>query len=357
MSRLYILGGKQRNPELRETEEWRWYESAIIAEVDTTDGDIQTRVEYRTPAAACAGDDASINFHAGILVANELYTCTRTEVLCYSVPDFSLIRYLSLPCFNDLHHVTRASDGNLLIANTGLEMVLKITAHGRVLAQWSALGGDPWARFSPAIDYRRVASTKPHASHPNFVFELDGEIWATRFHQRDAVCLNRPHRRIDLAGEFPHDGLIVGPRIYFTAVDGKIVIVDRESLRLQGVVDLRAIQDRDGVKLPAWCRGILPVDDRRIWVGFTRIRKTKFQENVRWLKQTFREGTIAKPTHIALFDVQENKCLQEIDLERHGINAVYGILPATAVNSNYTSIESTVSYPGVSSEIDTGLKF
>jgi len=182
-------------------------------------------------------------------------------VLIYQLPDFQQIGYISLPCFNDVHHVTPASDGNLLVVSTGLEMVVKVSPRGEVLAEWNVLGEDPWARFSRAIDYRKVETTKPHVSHPNFVFELDGEVWVTRFHQHDAVSLNGTKRRIEIAGEGVHDGLAWGERLLFTAVDGKIVAVDGHSLQVEMVVDLRQIQDRDQLVLPAWCRGLLPVDE------------------------------------------------------------------------------------------------
>jgi len=364
MSKLYILGGRQRNPGFKEPgplDEWSLYEAALIVELDTETLRLRTCVEYQSPPQVLAGSKPSAHFHGGVLIGKSLYTCTKTEVMCYALPEFSRVCYLSLPCFNDLHHVTVSSDGNLLVANTGLEMVLKLTPQGKILAAWNVLGGDAWETFSRDVDYRKVASTKPHKSHPNFVFELDGEIWVTRFHQRDAVSLNGSHRRMDLAGEFPHDGLIVGDLIYFTAVDGKIVIVSRTTLRVQEVVDLRAIQDGDGVKLPAWCRGILPLDERKVWVGFSRIRKTKFQENVRWVKRTLGEGTLAKPTHIALFDISQSTCLQEIELESYGINAVYGIFAGDREHNAYSSVPQNsafnpLPYYGVNGEIDTGVK-
>ena len=37
--------------------------------------------------------------------------------------------------------------------------------------------------------------------------------------------------------------------------------------------------------------------------------KTKFKKNVLWIKHAFRE--LARPTHIALYDITERKCLQE----------------------------------------------
>ncbi len=330
MCKLYILGGRQRQALLRDpVKEWHWYEAALILELDTESGEARVCVEYETPLEARASGKASSNFHSGALIGNILYTCTTTEVFAFRLPTFERLLYISLPCFNDLHHVTPTTDGNLLIVNTGLDMVVKVTAQGEILSEYSVVDEDPWTRFSRSIDYRKVETTKPHKAHPNFVFEVDGEIWVTRFNQRDAITLSGPRRRINIAVEKPHDGLVRGERILFTTVDGKIVIVNRRTFEVQDLVDLRQIQDHDGQVLPAWCRGLLPLDQDKIWVGFTRIRKTLFRENVRWVKTILREGTVVKPTNVALFDISQKRCLKEFDLEPFGINTVFGIFPAS----------------------------
>jgi hypothetical protein len=244
------------------------------------------------------------------------------------LPEFKQVGYISLPCFNDVHHVVPTPDGNLLVVSTGLDLVVKVSLEGKVLAEWSAVAEDTWKRFSRDIDYRRVESTKPHKAHPNFVFDLDGELWATRFNQRDAVALNDSGKRIEIAVEKPHDGVVCGDRIYFTVVDGKIVIVNRHSLAVEQMINLQEISREDEQVLPAWCRGLLPVDERRIWVGFTRIRTTQFTENIRWIKTALHQGTLEKPTHIALYDIVEKRRLQQVELEPYGMNTVFGILPA-----------------------------
>src|SRR5208283_1767751 len=145
MDTLYVLGGRQRKPGLKETtyeNEWSMYNAAIILEVDTNSGVARTCVEYQSPPEARAGDRPGAHFHCGALVGNTLYTCTTTEVLIYRVPDFKQIGYVSLPCFNDLHHVTPTADGNLLVVSTGLDMVVKITPQGRVLEYWNVLKED-----------------------------------------------------------------------------------------------------------------------------------------------------------------------------------------------------------------------
>ena len=330
MPKLYVLGGTQRKSLLKNpTEEWHWYENALILEVDTDTGQVRTRVQYKTPPEARASEKSSINFHAATLLGNTLYTCTTTEVLIFRVPDFEQVGYVSLPHFNDVHHVAPSPDGNLLVVSTGLDMVVKCTLKGEVLEEFNVLGENPWERFSRTVDYRKVETTKPHGSHPNFVFELNGELWVTRFNQRDAISLNGSGGRINIATEKPHDGVLHGDSIYFTTVDGKLIIVNRNNLQVDEIVDLRKISDGAQQILPAWCRGLLPVDENKFWIGFTRIRKTQFKENVRWVKTIINEGTVMKPTHIALYDLTNRSCLKEIDLESHDMNGIYGIIAAS----------------------------
>jgi len=187
MGGLYLLGARQRRLLLKPEEEWNLYESALILRLDPESGEVGTCVEYKSPPEARAHDRSSKMFKSGTLVGNILYTCTSTEVLIFELPEFKRIGYVSLPSFNDLHHVTPTSDGNLLVASTGLDMVIKFTPQGKTLAEWCVLDEEPWSRFSRTVDYRKVDSTKPHQSHPNYVFELDGEIWATR------LCQARRH--------------------------------------------------------------------------------------------------------------------------------------------------------------------
>jgi hypothetical protein len=328
MAGLYLLGGRQRKLLLKSEQEWNLYESALILHLDTETGKVRTCVEYQSPASARANDNSSVVFKSGTLIGNTLYSCTSTEVLIFKLPQFERVGYVSLPCFNDVHHVTPSVDGNLIAASTGLDMVIKFNTAGEVLAEWCVLEEVPWSRFSSTVDYRKVESTKPHLSHPNFVFQLEEELWVTRLRQRDAVCLNKPApnkagKRIDIGVQSPHDGLVSGNRIYFTTVDGRIVTVDRHTLQVSSITDLKEISNRN--TLLGWCRGLLPVDDHTIWVGFTRVRKTKIAENVLWVRSVFREGMTEAPTHIALYDTARGRSLQEFDLEPHGINIIFSI--------------------------------
>jgi hypothetical protein len=324
MSCLYVVGGKQRRFLLKEEEEWNRYETALILKLDARSGNVQTCVEYTSPMDARPHEHTACLFKSGTLVGDVLYTCTNTEVLVFRLPAFEQLNYISLPFFNDLHHVTPCPDGTLLVVCTGLDMVVRITPEGRVIEEWNVLGGAPWQRFSRDIDYRKIASTKPHYSHPNFAFQIGGNIWVTRLHQRDAVCLTDPRKRIEIALELPHDGVIRGKNIYFTLVDGRVALANTDTLAIDRVIDLKTIDDPNA--LLGWCRGVLPVDDDRLWVGFSRVRKTRFHENVLWVKRVFREGMLEKPTHISLYDIRHQR-LQEFNLEQHGMNIIYSIFP------------------------------
>jgi hypothetical protein len=329
---LYITGGRQKKRLFKTEEEHFAYEQALIVEVDPATMTSSTRVSYESPAEARANEDSSILFKGGALKGKKLFVCTATEVLIFDLPQFRITGYVSLPCFNDLHHVCPKRDGNLLVASTGLDMVVECTLKGEVVQLWNVLGGKPWERFSPTTDYRKIPSTKPHLVHPNYIFELEDNMWVTRHYQRDAISLTGPNRRISIGVgvEKPHDGVLFGDRIVFTTVDGTLALVSRNTLRVEEIIDLKTI-DNEEKALLGWCRGLMVVDQDRIWVGFTRVRKTKFVENINWVKHTFQD--VEMPTHIALYDIAAKRCLRVIDLEKHGLNLVFSILPAGCEHS------------------------
>ena len=318
---LYVVGGQQHSlrPLHAGTQPWYRYRNGIVLEVQPSTRSVRRMFEYVSPQSVVPQEGAVALFKSGTLVDDVLYLCTPTEVMSYQVPSFERLRYLSLPQFNDVHHVRPTPAGSLLVANTGLDMVIDVTWEGEVLREWDVLGGKPWERFSRSIDYRTVASTKPHRSHPNFVFYIGSDVWVTRFEQKDAVCLTTPGRRIDIGLERVHDGVPHGNHVYFTTVDGKLVIVEQGSWKVERVWDLR--RSRGSGDLTGWCRGLL-IDGEKIWIGFSRLRPTKFRENVSWIASGFRRFL---PTHIACYDLATGQCHEVIDLEPHGLNAVFSL--------------------------------
>ena len=324
MADLYVVGGQQRRLRPLHTGnlDWRGYQKGLILQVNPHTGVSQVCVEYTSPPDVCAADDPEILFQASAIQDGKFYTCTPTEVLIYALPTFEQVGYISLPCFNDVHHVQPTPTGNLLVANAGLDMLMELTPTGEECHVWNVLGEDPWGRFSQDVDYRRVPSLKPHQAHPNYVFYLDHEIWVTRFRQSDTVCLNQPEKRIQISNDRIHDGLVHNGRIYFTTVSGSIVVANPETLQVEDVIDLSEMGPAG--TLLGWCRG-LHFDGDKLWVGFSRIRPTQTRENVTWLLRGFKK---VQGTHVACYDLKRRQCVADIDLEQAGLNAVFGIFPA-----------------------------
>jgi hypothetical protein len=319
---FYVVGGRQRAPRsvLEQEEEWQGYDQGLILRVEPEREEVSTVFTHVSPPDV-VGEDGAVSFQASTLHDGRLYTCTETEVMVYALPGFERLEYVSLPCFNDVHHVRRSLRGNFLVANAGLEMIVEVTPQGKIVEALSTLGENPWARWDRRTDYRKL-NMKPHRAHPNYVFYLGDEVWATRFEQGDAISVSPEGRRVDVSSERIHDGVLHEGRLYFTTVDGKIVIVDADSLERLETIDLTSFHD-DRMLL-GWCRGIL-VDGDRLWVGFSRIRPTRFRANVAWAARGFRHS---KPTHIACYDLARRECLTETELESAGMSALYSILPA-----------------------------
>jgi hypothetical protein len=324
MDRLYVVGGQQREGRpLLATTNWYEYHKGLVLEVGVDSAEASVCLEYVSPPEVRAEGEPPILFKCATLEGDRLYLCTHSEILIFEVPSFERVGYITLPCFNDVHHVRPTPEGTLIAANTGLDCVLEVTLDGKVVREWGVLGQDPWERFSRDIDYRKVPSTKPHQAHPNYTFFLDGELWVSRFEQKDAVSLTNPHRRIEIGVERIHDGVVHGDFIYFSSVKGDIAIVSKTSLKLEQIVELPRFHP-EGTLL-GWCRGLMIDKDGHAWVGFSHIRPTKFRENIGWVAHGFRR---AMPSNVACYDLENGVCLRQVDVERHGLDAVFSVFPA-----------------------------
>lgn len=323
MTLLYAVGGRQKPGVTDRVEEWHQYGAGVVVSLDVDSGRIESLVEYVSPPEVCAaGDDPSIVFKTATLSDGKLYTPTQTEVLVYDLPSFTRSRYVSLPCFNDVHHVRPGPNGTLLVANTGLDNVVEIGADDKVAREWSATDEDTWVRFSRDVDYRKVVSTKPHRAHPNHVFFMGGELWVTRCDERDIRCLTADLPSVSISEKYIHDGLVYGDRVYFTAVNGEIVIVDANELVVRRRIDM----NRAGEPPLGWCRGIEVIDDHHVVVAFSRLRPTKWEHNVRWVKRRLGgRGVGLLPTRLAMVELTTERIVWESDLEEGGMNVVFSV--------------------------------
>ena len=319
MDKICIGGGQFRSTVFRELNEWESCKQAMFIELDPATRTSRSYVEYVSPQETCPDDLPAILFKSATLRDNRLYACTSTEVLIYEVPSFRQITYISLPFFNDLHHVYPTPQGTLLVMVTGLDIVAEVSLEGELLRHWDVMGEDTWSIFSKDIDYRKVPTTKPHRAHANHIFQVEDEIWVTRFHQRDAISLTSPGRRIEIAIQRPHDGFLFNGSLYFTTVDGHVLLANPKTLQLERVIDLNKFSGQ-GDETLGWCRGLLPLDERFLWVGFSRVRPTKFRENLNWIRQL---GQSHRGSHVALYDLERETCIEDIETEPHGVGVIF----------------------------------
>ena len=319
---IWVVGGEQKLTFLDQNE-WNKFRAAVVVRADPATGELARVLEYQSPPEHVPDDRPSHVFKAATVEGDSMWLCTQTEVLECGLPGFEIRRVISLPCFNDLHHVAPGPDGTLFVAVTGLDAVAEVTREGELLRLTDVLGGDVWQRFDRNTDYRKIPTTKPHRSHPNYIFFLDGRPWVTRFEQRDAVAVdpsgNSHGGPFSVGIQGIHDGHVVGNRLIFTAVDGHVVIFDLRT------GEKRILDLNDGEQPLGWCRGLLTDGEaRQGWVGFSRIRHTKLRQNLSWVRHGFREQP-RLPTRISLYDLERGALLRQIDLEPANLNAVFSI--------------------------------
>ena len=334
---LLVVGGRQRKKGV-DSDGWGAYDQAVIVSIDSQTLKAETVVEYRTPPENCADGLPSVVFKAGDLSGDSrrLLVCTETELIEFDTDDWKQTFYYSHPWCNDVHHVCYFQGEKLLVANTGLDQVVMIQRNedqnelSEVVNQWSSHSGETWEKFDRSVDYRKVASTKPHVSHPNFVFSHRDSVFVTRFGEKDAKCLTEEGRDIGIAIGNPHDGIVREASVTFTTTNGHLFSCDLETGENLKDVDLNVFATSN--ESLGWCRGLCFPNPREAWVGFSRIRPTWFRMNLSWIKRGLKpKGSFgARPTRIARYDLEREALIDEIELEDAGLHAVFGIYRVAA---------------------------
>jgi hypothetical protein len=221
----------------------------------------------------------------------------------------------------------------LYVTSTGLDLVAVLSKQDGALRELMHTDGRPvWHRFSPDVDYRQVYSTRPHDCHPNYVFWLDGKPWVTRCTQEDAVALHDTRQSIDLSlGKRPisvHDGIVRGDHVYFTLVDGTIVVANRHDTSAPVEhVDLPSFAGYGGLR--GWCRGLCFVG-KTLYVGFSRLRRTRSQNKLAWIQRALGRETPIEDCSVLAVDLAERRILRDYRIPAHMLDAVYGILEPPA---------------------------
>ena len=83
-----------------------------------------------------------------------------------------------------------------------------------------------------------------------------------------------------------------------------MVVANSKTLQVKKVYDLTQLGGSAG-EIRGWCRGVMPVDERFLWVGYTRVRPTKFRENLSWIKSAGTYEQIYRPSHLSLYDLDQ----------------------------------------------------
>jgi hypothetical protein len=324
---MLIVGGQQKKAFSAPNEEHTRFAKAVCASYPFRSCNGELLISHVTPDhLAAPTEDRSVLFKSASISDGQLLACTQTEILAYSLNSYELQNTISLPHFNDVHHVIKTVSGSYLVACTGLDMVFELDpTTGQKIREWDTLKRSVWTKHNEDKDYRLVLTTKPHDSHPNFVFQYKDEYWVTRFEQRDAICLNND-RRIDIGIEKPHDGHILGKNVYFTTVDGHVVIANMETTEIVDVIDLH--ECKNAGTATGWARGLKLIDEDRVIVGFSTLRVTKFRENVRWIKRRLGKLDQGKPepTHVAMYDLKKRELIWRAHLTNPQIDVVFSVL-------------------------------
>jgi outer membrane protein assembly factor BamB len=215
-----------------------------------------------------------------------------------------------LPCFNDLHHVVTHENKDYIV-NTGLDSVVEVVDKVDT-KQFSTLQFSQTSKYQPNIDYRQIATTKPHLTHPNFGFVLNNKLWATRCDTMDAICLEDDSLRIDIGHNLVHDGVLYKGSIYFTNVDGQVQVFDADTRKLKLTSNLNHFIPN----INGWCRGVLPISTNLVVVGFSKNRSSK--------KLKVANGSYGK---IILIDILKHRKIWEVNTSEMGLDAIFSILP------------------------------
>jgi hypothetical protein len=325
MKRLLVSGGRERENWF-ELGDGKAYDAAKLHRIDLENGGTEELLSIESVGENYPKTHPNIQFTSGCTEGSFLWLPTDTEVRLYQYPSLDLVKVLTFPFFHNIHSVTRVDD-LLVVTSTGLDLVALLDAkEGTVLDLVNVEGKPVWHRHSRDVDYRLVHSTRPHRGHPNYVFQLDGQLWVTRCANDDAVLLYDVTERIDVGrgrNISVHDGVVKDGLIYFTTVDGGISIASSKERRIIEDVDLKKVESKNTLR--GWCRGLF-LDGNCAYVGFSRIRKTRDSRKVRWTN-VLRGARYVEEASVVCYELSSWKKLAEWRFAPESLAAIYGLIP------------------------------
>ena len=307
--------------------EGKYYGKATLLCLDLETGQYQVKLSKDTGGENYPEEHPNLEFTAGTVEGNFLWISTDTEVHKYQLPEFSLQACFSHPCFHNVHS-THIIDDELIVTSTGVDNVIVMDKNsGAITRILNTEGKDPWHRFHVDMDYRKVHSTRPHDSHPNYVFKLDNDLWVTRCSQEDAVKLSDPNDCINVSGGDDvisvHDGVVWQNFVVFTRVDGFLVFADKATRKVVKTVDPFKSSSNRPV---GWCRG-LHIDGDMFYIGYSKIRKTKLKSKIKHLAKGNFKYSNGNNALVVAYNLQTENADNVFESPDGLIDAIYGILP------------------------------
>jgi hypothetical protein len=325
MNRILVTGGRERENWF-ELGDGKAYDAAKVHQVDMESGSTCEVLCVDNVTDNYPRIHPNIQFTAGCIDSRGVWLPTDTELRLYEYPTFHLRKAISFPFFQNIHSVVVIGE-LMAVTSTGLDLVVLLNADDGTVVDLVNVEGKPvWYRHSSETDYRQVHSTRPHQGHPNYVFEIDGDLWVTRCTFDDAVKLYDVSERIDIGRGrdiSAHDGVVRDGHVYFTTVDGGISIADPSEKRVVEDIDLKIVESRTTMR--GWCRGLM-LDEGHAYVGFSRMRKTRNSRKVRWANM-LKNARYIEDASVVCYDLASWKKLDEWRFRPGELDAIYGILP------------------------------
>lgn len=326
MNKQILLAGGCLRPNGFELGEGKYYHSARLVKLDTVTGQFEVVLQKDEGGENYPSEHPNLQFTCCWIDGDDLWLPTDTEVLQYSLPDLTLIKSISYPCFHNIHSVALIN-GELAITSTGLDnVVICDPQSGEIKQILNTQGKDPWHRFDKETDYRQLYSTRPHDSHPNHVFEMEGDLWVTRCTQEDAVNLSNVEDRISITEDHRtsvHDGHLYNGQLIFTRVDGMLAICDPKTRKL---VERFDPFEKEANRPMGWCRGLY-IDGDDFYIGYSKLRKTSMKSRLKFLTQGNFKYASGNNALVVKVNMQTRKVEKTYTTPDGMIDAIYGIVP------------------------------
>lgn len=325
LKQLLVAGGCLRENGF-ELGEGKYFGQASLLLLDLHTGKFQTLISKNDGGEHYPSEHPNLQFTAPCLDGDTLWLPTDTEIYQYQLPELTELKCYSHPCFQNIHSV-HLFDNELIVTSTGIDNIVVLCPEtGEIKRIINTEGKEPWHRFDAKTDYRLLHSTRPHDSHPNYIFKLDNKLWTTRCTHDDAVCLDDVTDRIDVAHQDEmsvHDGIWWQDKLVFTRVDGYLVIVDPKSRK---VIDKHDPFANERNRPLGWCRGLM-VDGDVFYIGYSRLRKTKLMSKLKFITQGNFKYMDGNGALVVAYDISKKKVINTYTIPAGMLDAIYGILP------------------------------